>query len=170
MKIPHLLLSLMFLFTLNFYAQYANTSSRYIEINNEIERNRLELESKIVGKTTMPFLYKFKSEKLILNGAGLKKHDYACGLYLEVPNTDAFEIVEANAFMIIRMEIIAKSIEHKKLVKVFKNAYEDTNDEEVKFDLKDELEFFLEAMEGETVQEGDKVCLLYTSPSPRDRG
>jgi len=76
----------------NFTAQNLITNSssnqgikKIKSVINKEDINRLNLESKIVGKTALPALYRFKNKQLILNGAGLREllwvDVYACGLY-----------------------------------------------------------------------------------------
>ncbi|WP_010521166.1 chalcone isomerase family protein [Aquimarina agarivorans] len=78
---------------------------------------RLNLESKIVGKTAFPALYRFKKQQLILNGAGLREllwvDVYACGLYLRDPEINALTIVNKDELMIMRMDILSKAVSKK---------------------------------------------------------
>jgi len=102
---------------------------------NQDDINRLNLETKIVGKTALPALYRFKNKQLILNGAGLREllwiDVYACGLYMISPEVNPLNVINKNEMMIVRMDILSKAVSHKKLVSAFKKGFEDGNDEAV---------------------------------------
>lgn len=132
---------------------------------NRIDINRLELETKIVGKTALPMLYKFKARNLILNGAGLREllwiDIYACGLYLKTPETDPLKIINKDETMIVRMDILSKAVSHSKMVKAFHKGFIDGNDKNVVLKLQPEIDSFLKHINGVTLKVGDKIDVVY---------
>lgn len=163
MKKYLLLLSLVC--SISFFAQPSNSTQGIKKINKRFDINKLELESKIVGKTALPALYKFKTNNLILNGAGLREllwvDVYACALYLTTPETDAEKIINNDDLMIVRMDILSKAVSHTKMVKAFHKGFEEANSPEVVANLESEIELFLEYIEGLTLKVGDKVDVVY---------
>lgn len=127
--------------------------------------NRLNLESKMVGKTALPVLYPFKTKNLILNGAGLRElfwvDVYACGLYLSHPETNPTDIIIKDETMIVRMDILSKAVSHSKLVKAFHKGFTDANPEVVVRKLQPEIRSFLSYIEGLELKIGDKVDVVY---------
>lgn len=134
-------------------------------IINKEDINRLNLETKIVGKTAMPALYRFKNKQLILNGAGLREllwiDVYACGLYLNNPSTDVKDIVYNDELMIVRMDILSKAVSHKKLVAAFRKGFEDGNSQSTVKELQKEIDSFLAHIDGLELKIGDKVDVVY---------
>ncbi len=127
--------------------------------------NKLNLESKIIGKTALPALYRFKKRQLILNGAGLREllwvDIYACGLYLHRPNTDPVDIVDRNETMIMRMDILSKAVSHDKMVKAFYKGFIDGNSKDTIEKYGREIDVFLKHIEGLKLKVGDKVDVVY---------
>jgi len=130
----------------------------------KIDINRLNLETKIVGKTALPMLYRFKNKQLILNGAGLREllwvDVYACGLYLRRPESNPIHILDKDEIMIVRMDILSKAVSQKKLIKAFEKGFEDGNSEAVIKRFKPELAEFISFL-NVTLEVGDKVDLVY---------
>jgi len=150
------------LFTATVFSQNYAALNAYTKVSNKISQNRLELESEIVGSTTLPMLYKYKNEKLILNGSGLNKHHYACGLYLEIPKSDGQSVLDANEFMIIRLDMLnKKTITYDKFKKMIKKSFYEINAPHITSKLKNEIELFFENAEGIYINEGDKVDIVY---------
>lgn len=166
-KMKNIILALVLFCVHNFYGQ-TNTSlgnSNIKKTTTRVDMNRLSLESKIVGKTALPMLYSFKNERLILNGAGLREllwvDVYACGLYLNHPETNAKNIINKDETMIVRMDILSKAVSHNKMIKAFHKGIIDGNSPAVVNKLKSEIELFLEYIEGLTLKVGDKVDVVY---------
>lgn len=163
MKIYLLLLSL--ICTIGIYAQPSNSKLGNKNANKRFDINKLELESKIVGKTALPALYKFKTNNLILNGAGAREllwvDVYACALYLRKPETDAKKIINNDELMIVRMDILSKAVSHTKMVKAFHKGFKEANSPKVVANLESEIELFLEYIDGLTLKVGDKVDVVY---------
>jgi len=159
------LLILIFFSSITFYSQSASSGKAFKKVSNRIDINKLELESKIVGKTALPVLYKFKNQNLILNGAGLREllwiDIYACALYLKNPETEPSNIIYGNELMVVRMDILSKAVSHEKMVKAFHKGILDGNSPDVVNDLKHEIELFLEYIEGLTLKVGDKVDVVF---------
>jgi len=132
---------------------------------NQNDINRLNLETKIVGKTALPALYRFKNKQLILNGAGLREllwiDVYACGLYMISPEINPLNVINKNETMIVRMDILSKAVSHKKLVSAFKKGFEDGNSEAVVKELQPEIKSFLAHITGLELKIGDKVDIVY---------
>ncbi len=132
---------------------------------NKEDINRLNLETKIVGGTAMPALYRFKNKQLILNGAGLREllwiDVYACGLYLLNPTTDVNDIIFNDELMIVRMDILSKAVSHKKMVAAFKKGFEDGNSQSTVNELQKEIDSFLAHINGLELKVGDKVDVVY---------
>lgn len=130
-----------------------------------IDINKLNVESKIVGKTALPALYRFKTKQLILNGAGLREllwvDVYACGLYLRRPETKALKIINKDETTVIRMDILSKAVSHKKLVRAFEKGFEDANGEAVVRKLKPEITEFIRHIDGLALKIGDKIDIVY---------
>lgn len=127
--------------------------------------NRLNLESKIVGKAALPVSYRFKNKQLILNGAGLREllwvDIYACGLYVNKPNTNAGDIIEKDETMIVRMDIISKAVSHDKMVKAFHKGFIDGNDKNTTAKYGKEISEFLKHIDGLVLKIGDKIDVVY---------
>ena len=136
-----------------------------IKITKRIDMNRLSLESKIIGKTSLPVLYPFKSQKLLLNGAGLREllwiNVYACGLYLKAPETQASSVIDKNETMIVRMDILSKAVSHSKLVKAFHKGFIDANSKYVVEKLQPEIKSFLKHIEDLELKIGDKIDIVF---------
>jgi len=141
------------------------SSNRIKKKINKIDINKLNLESKIVGKTALPALYRFKNKKLILNGAGLREllwiDVYACGLYVSTPDTNPYKIVTKDEVMIIRMDILSKAVSHSKMVKAFHKGFNDGNTEAAVKKLQPEITDFLRHIRGLVLNVGDKVDVTY---------
>ncbi|WP_010179908.1 chalcone isomerase family protein [Aquimarina agarilytica] len=139
-------------------------STQHQELNNK-DINRLNLESKIVGKAALPILYRFKNKQLILNGAGLREllwvDIYACGLYMNKPNSNAKDIIEKDEAMIVRMDIISKAVSHDKMVKAFRKGFIDGNDKNIITKYGSEIDEFLKHIEGLVLKIGDKIDVVY---------
>ncbi len=127
--------------------------------------NRLNLESKIVGKAALPVLYRFKNKQLVLNGAGLREllwvDIYACGLYMNKPNTNAADIIEKDETMIVRMDIISKAVSHDKMVKAFYKGFIDGNSKNTTAKYGKEISEFLKHIDGVVLKIGDKIDVVY---------
>ena len=163
----YLILALSVLIFLNTNAQTrvlkkVKTTKREL---NSADINRLNLETKIVGKTALPALYRFKDKKLILNGAGLREllwvDVYACGLYLNAPDTSPEDIIDGNEIMIVRMDILSKAVSHKKLVSAFKKGFEDANSPGIVKKLNPEITEFLSKISNLQLKVKDKVDVVY---------
>lgn len=147
----------------------AKTNDNYKKVKKikkkNIDINRLNLETKIVGKTAMPVLYRFKNKQLILNGAGLREllwvDVYACGLYLRNPSVNPYEIVSKDELTVVRMDILSKAVSHKKLIKAFEKGFNDANSEEDVKKLAPEINAFIAHIEGLTLSVGDKIDIVY---------
>lgn len=145
-----LLLFLAFFSIINSYSQ------------NRSEINRLNSESKIVGEIAYPMLYRFKTNKLILNGAGAKKaNGYSCALYLERPETNSEIIIDNDETMIMRMNLLSKKTSRKKMVEVFQKSLTETNTETLIEELSPEIELFLEYVETLYLHIGDTLDVVY---------
>ena len=164
----YFLLSVFCLFSVfNLFAQSIanNDSKSVIRITKRIDMNRLSLESKIIGKTSLPILYPFKTQNLILNGAGLREllwvDIYACGLYLKTPETHESSIINKNETMIVRMDILSKAVSHSKMVKAFHKGFIDGNTPYTVKKLQPEIDSFLKHIEGLELKIGDKIDVVY---------
>lgn len=159
MKSSHFIIAL--LLTLSLSAQNGGLK----KTTNHIDINRLELETKIVGKTALPMLYRFKGKSLILNGAGLRElmwiDIYACGLYVKTPETNASKIINKDETMIVRMDILSKAVSHSKMVKAFHKGFIDGNSPSTVKRLQPEIKSFLKYIEGLELKVGDKVDVVY---------
>lgn len=141
-------------------------TKRFPKINKTSEEiNRLGMSSVAIGKTILPMLYRYKSENLILNGAGLREmlwvDLYACGLYLTNPKKNASQIVSINELMIIRLDILSTAISKKKLIKAFEQGFEKSNTDQVARRYKAELSKFISFLDVK-VSVGDKYDIVYT--------
>ena len=168
MKYLFLILSL--LSVSNFTAQtlVKNKSSQSIKKvrkSNNIDMNRLNLENKVVGKTALPVLYRFKEDKLILNGAGLREllwvDVYACGLYVKSPEIDDRKLIEKNELAIFRMDILSKAVSQNKLIKAFYKGFESGNSEAAFIRLSPQIDQFVKYLEGLNLKIGDKIDIVY---------
>jgi len=134
-------------------------------IINQKDINKLNLESKIIGKTALPVLYRFKNKQLILNGAGLREllwvDVYACGLYLKSPEINPISVINKNEVMIMRMDILSKAVSHKKLIKAFQKGFEDNNDPNTTAIFRKELTEFMGFMSNVNPKVGDKFDVVY---------
>ena len=132
---------------------------------NKTEIYKLNSESKIVGEIAYPMLYHFKANKLILNGAGIRKssikNGYSCALYLENPETNPENIVEKDDTMIIRLDILSKKIAFEKTVEAFKKDLEEANTVAELKQIQPEIELFIEYLEELTVAVGAKLDIVY---------
>lgn len=156
----------------NFTAQNLITNSssnqgikKIKSVINKEDINRLNLESKIVGKTALPALYRFKNKQLILNGAGLREllwvDVYACGLYMREPEVNPLNVIDKKEIMIIRMDILSKAVSHKKLIKAFQKGFEDNNNKQTITQLRKELTDFMGFMSNVSPKIGDKFDIVY---------
>jgi len=131
-------------------------------VQNEIDAKAMSI--KIVGKAILPYQYKFKFEKLKLNGAGLREmlwvDLYACGLYLQAENNVASKIVSSNEIMVIRLDILSNAISKKKLIKAFKKGFQKSNTEEVVEEFEEDLEDFISFLDV-AIKVGDKYDIVY---------
>ena len=168
MKYLFLILSL--LTVSNFTAQTlvknnSNQSIKKVRKSNTIDMNRLNLENKVVGKTALPVLYRFKNDKLILNGAGLREllwvDVYACGLYVKNPEIDDKKLIERNELAIFRMDILSKAVSQNKLIKAFYKGFENANSEAAFIRLSPQIDQFVKYLEDLNLKIGDKIDIVY---------
>ena len=132
----------------------------YSQSRSEI--NRLNSESKIIGEIAYPMLYRFKTNELILNGAGIKKaFGYSCALYLERPETNSETIIDKDETMIMRMNLLSKKTSRKKMVEVFKENLTEANTVTFIQELGPEIELFLEYVEELYLHIGDTLDVVY---------
>lgn len=140
-------------------------SIKKISKTTNFDMNKLNLENKIVGKTALPVLYRFKDSKLILNGAGLREllwvDVYAAGLYLKRPETHENKIIANDELMIMRMDILSKAVSQNKLIKAFHKGFEDGNPESVVKKLTPEITKFVKYLENLDLKIGDKIDVVY---------
>lgn len=132
-------------------------------IQNRIDE--LELESIKVGKTKMPILYLHNSNRLILNGTGLREMFwvdlYACGLYLAKKNHNSNSIINDNSKMVIRLDILSNAISKEKLTKAFKKSFYKSNTKSMAHSLQKELDTFISFLDVE-INVGDIYDIIYT--------
>jgi len=132
----------------------------YSQSRSEI--NRLSFESKIVGEIAYPMLYRFKTNELILNGAGWKKSNgYSCALYLESPETNSETIIDKDETMIMSMNLLSKKTSNKKMVEVFQKGLAETNTQTFIQELGPEIELFLEYVDELYLHVGDTLDIVY---------
>jgi len=142
------------------------TKNRRIQTKSiQGEIDKLSMESKRVGKATLPMLYNYKSKKMVLNGAGLREmlwlDLYACGLYLKEKSVNPSKIISSNRSMIIRLDILSSAISKKKLIRAFEQGFEKSNNEQVVKKYKSELAQFISFLDVE-ITVGDKYDIVYT--------
>lgn len=127
-------------------------------VQNEIDAKAMSL--KIIGKAIFPYEYKFKFEKLKLNGAGLRQGMYACGLYLQAKNSVASKIVSSNEIMVIRLDILSNATSKKKLIKELEKGFQKSNTEAVVLEFKKEFEDFVNFLDID-IKAGYKYDIVY---------
>ena len=96
--------------------------------------------SKEIGGATLPDEIEVGSEKLVLNGVGLRKKlfikVYAGGLYLKAKNKDAKAIIDADEAMSVRMHFIYDGVAAEKLIEAWNEGFTNNGasglDEEIK--------------------------------------
>jgi len=162
----HLLLLFALFITSSILSQTKNNESiKRVSKSRNIDINRLNLENKVVGKTALPVLYRFKDTKLILNGAGLREllwvDVYACGLYVKNPETDAKNLIKQNQLSIIRMDILSNSVSQNKLIRAFYKGFENANSKAAVERLSPQINEFVNYLEGLDLKLGIKIDIVY---------
>lgn len=81
-----------------------------------------------IGSATLPETVTFKSQKLVYNGAGVRKKAwfklYSGGLYLKQKSSDAKDIMSADETMAIKLHITSRLISSSKMINAVDEGFE----------------------------------------------
>lgn len=83
-----------------------------------------------IGAATLPETVTFESQKLIYNGAGVRKKAwfklYSGGLYLTKKSSDAKDIMAADESMAIKLHITSRMISSSKMINAVNDGFENS--------------------------------------------
>ncbi|MEE9321635.1 MAG: chalcone isomerase family protein [Granulosicoccus sp.] len=103
------------------------------------------------------------STELVLNGAGLRKKLfiklYVGGLYLGTANNDAAAIIEADAPMMITLDMLSDLVTQKKMLKALNDGFSNATDGKTEA-IQAEIALMQEAMQGK-ISKGDNFTYAY---------
>jgi len=101
--------------------------------------------------------------ELVLNGAGLRKKLfiklYVGGLYLDTVNNDAAAIVDADAPMMITLDLLSDLVTRKKMLKALNDGFKNSTGGNTE-PLQAEIDQMKEAMQGK-ISSGDNITYAY---------
>jgi len=121
-----------------------------------------ELSAKSINDINLPDT--ISNPQLILNGAGVRSKFifdlYVAGLYLQKPNKNADEIINANKPMAIKLYITSSLISSDKMKNATIEGFEKSTKGNLK-PLQKEIDEFLSVFK-EDIKGGDRYTFLYT--------
>lgn len=107
-----------------------------------------------IGDVVLPYKVTFGEEELTLNGAGMRSiigiDTYSGGLYTKQKFTDSKVILDSDEPMAIRLNIVSKKVTNARMVKVFRNGFDDAlfgNTENMDERINDFLKLFSSPMQ-----------------------
>ncbi|MBE7638945.1 chalcone isomerase [Salegentibacter sp. BLCTC] len=116
-----------------------------------------------IGGATLPNSLNFGSEKLVLNGAGVREKFwmdmYAGGLYLKAKSGNASEIMNKNEAMALKLHIVSKMITSERMIDAVNEGFENATGGNTA-PLSDEIKKFISFFE-EEINKGDIFDLVY---------
>ena len=120
---------------------------------------------KEIGGVTLPDVLEIDNEKLLLNGAGLRKKlfikVYAGGLYLKAKSSDAAAVIGADEAMAIRLHFIYDGVSPKKLTDAFSEGFENVLGSDLA-SLQKEIDAF-NALFSKEAKSGDSYEIVYSA-------
>ena len=120
-------------------------------------------QAKKIGSVNLPNTILLGEQQLLLNGAGFRKKFfkkvYAGGLYLSKEESNAYNIINADEPMMVRMQFVYDGIDGKKLVNAWNQGFDKATNGDIS-DIKEEIERF-NSFFTQKARKGDIYHIIY---------